>query len=220
MNYFWLSYSLQINGPRPPAIPASSLKDFMTIKADGANVQELTVFNHTGTHLDTAAHVIENGVSITAFTPVDLIFKDVALISLSLPEDTIVTKNHLIPYESVLKNCDMAVFRFGVCPFRTTDPQRFCLHSPGFGVDAANYLKAFVHLRCIGIDAPSFATIAHLEETMVSHNIFLEGNANKRIIIEEMCLEEEQKNIDEIRINPWLVEGMNSGPCSIVGIIY
>ena len=54
----YLSYPLDPADPRPPAIPAPELIPLYTIEKDGASVHTLKIASHTGTHVDTPAHVI------------------------------------------------------------------------------------------------------------------------------------------------------------------
>lgn len=220
MKCVWLSYPLGLNDPRPPAIPAPELSDFLTIEKDGASVQMLRAANHTGTHLDTAGHVITGGISITSFSPEDLIFTRIAVIDLKKNDSDIVMPEDLIPFEERLKNADMAIFRFGYGQIRHEDPKRYSERSPGFGIESAKWFRCHcLELGCIGMDTPSLATIACLDDTMKAHNVLLEGNERKFLVIEEMKLIPDLKGLCEVRINPWLVSGMNSGPCSIVGVL-
>jgi hypothetical protein len=46
------------------------------------------------------------------------------------------------------------------------------------------------------------------------------GGAGRRfLIVEDMDLDHDLKGLVEVRLNPWLVRGMDSGPCSIVGVL-
>ena len=218
MPYIFLSYPMSAASPRPPAIPAPEIVDFMTIRNDGAGVKRVSFYNHTGTHLDTAAHVIEGGVSIENFAPEDLIFRDIAVISLDLPDKHRILPADLEPYGVRLSACDMAVFRFGVEEIRRGDPYRFSNLLPGFTREAAAWLRARCpRLHCLGTDLPSFAVISDLENTMAAHNVFLEGNDRKMLIIEEMKLDVLPPGIIEIIVSPWLFDGMDSGPCTVWG---
>lgn len=220
MKYVWLSYPLAIDGPRPPAIPSPSLEEYLFIEKDGASVQKLQIYSHTGTHLDTAAHVIQGGVSITEFSPEDLVFVKPVVIELRLGLSEIVTAEMLCPLEESIKGADMLIVRFGYSDIRKSCPESFSKECAGFGIEAAEWLREHCkELRCLGTDAPSFATIAHLETTMTAHNVFLKDNSRKMLIIEEMKLDGGLSGLSEVRINPWLVEGMHSGPCTVIGIV-
>jgi kynurenine formamidase len=211
---------LAIDGPRPPAIPAPELSDFFTVAKDGASVQILKLASHTGTHLDTPCHVIEGGVQITEYSPQELIFTQPVVVDLELSDTEIVQRQHLEPHAQALQQADMAIFRFGYGQIRKNDPQRFSSQCPGFGIESARWLRQTCpQLRAMGMDVPSVATIAHIESTMKAHNVLLEGQGRRLLIIEEMNIDRDLTALREVRINPWLVQGMDSGPCSIVGIL-
>src|ERR1044071_7675812 len=98
----WLSFPLDTEDPRPPAIPAPELAPLYTIEKDGANVQILRTASHTGTHLDSPRHVIQDGLTIGDYRPEELIFHRPALVDLPLPERSIVTPEHLAPISQTL----------------------------------------------------------------------------------------------------------------------
>jgi len=216
----WLSYPLDLQGPRPPAIPAPTLVDLYTVEADAASVQTLTVASHTGTHIDTSAHIMNGGVHITDFTPESLIFDRPVVIDLKLQDQQTVQPSHLEPYGSLIETADIVLFRFGYGEVRQNDPARFSSRCPGFGKEAAAWLlRHSPPLRAIGLDVPSFACIADLDNTMAAHNVLLERPDCTFLILEEMKLNENLTGLVEVRVNPWMVAGMHSGPCTVVGII-
>ena len=53
---------------------------------------------------------------------------------------------------------------------------------------------------------------------MRAHNILLEGEGGRFIVIEEMDLDKDLTGLLEVRVSPWLVRGMDSAPCTIVGV--
>ncbi|MDO4308353.1 MAG: cyclase family protein [Eubacteriales bacterium] len=214
----WLSYPLSMTAPRPPAIPAPELTEFMSIKETGSNVQYLKCYNHTGTHLDTAAHVLEEGIGITEFRPEELVYERVRVLDLSgIEDDTVIDKEYLVPYLENGDSGEALIIRFGVENIRKEEPERFSQHCPGFCPEAAGYIhEKMPNLRMIGTDVPSIACIAHLNTTMEAHHEFFNrANTEKFLIIEEMKLYTGLTNIRRLVVSPWLVEGMNSGPCVI-----
>jgi kynurenine formamidase len=219
MKKIWLSYPLSSSAPRPPAIPAPSLSEFMSIKKDGASVLFLQCYNHTGTHLDTAAHVIQDGMSLDSFEADDLIYTDVRMVELHLPDDTVVTADHIKPLKEQIRGSEAVIFCFSVADIRKNEPERFSRHCPGFSISAAEVIFDYApQLRLIGTDVPSIACINKLDETMKVHNYFFEHADNRKfIIIEEMKLDKGLINLREMIVSPWLVENMDSGPCVIWG---
>jgi kynurenine formamidase len=126
----------------------------------------------------------------------------------------------LEPHKVALAGADLAMFRFGYGRVRREEAKRYSERCPGFGVESARWLREQLpRLRAMGMDVPSVATIAHLDETMRAHNELLGGAGRRFLIIEEMNLEADLTGLREVRVNPWLVSGMDSGPCSIVGVI-
>ncbi len=218
--YIWLSYPLDIHGPRPPAIPAPELSDLYTVARDGASVQILRLASHTGTHLDTPCHVIAGGVQITEFAPAELIFSRPTVVDVPLADAEVVEPRHLDPHARALSDADIALFRFGYGSVRSADLQRFSQRCPGFGVPSARWLRDHCpRLRAMGMDVPSVATIARLDETMRCHNVLLEGSGRRFLILEEMNLDQDLTGLREVRVNPWLVQGMDSAPCTVVGVL-
>jgi len=219
-NFIWLSYPLDVAGPRPPAIPEPKLSTFYTVDKDGASVHILEVASHTGTHVDAPQHVVKDGLSIHDFEPQEFIFTSPVIVDLSLKDAEIVMTPHLKPFETEMKSADIVLFRFGYGKVRESDPKRFSLKSPGFGVESARYLRdTFPHLRAMGLDVPSLACINDLDNTMISHNILLEGKGRRFLVIEEMRIPADLKMLKEVRVNPWLVKNMDSAPCTVVGIL-
>jgi kynurenine formamidase len=209
-----------MDGPRPPAIPAPELTSLYTVARDGASVLILRVANHTGTHVDSPSHVVDGAIPITEFRPEELNFSRPVVIDLRLPDATVLMPSDLQPFVERLQEADLALFRFGYGEVRRSDPQRFSTQCPGFGVESARWLRQTCpQLRALGLDVPSVAVIAHLQNTMSAHNELLAGDGRRFLIVEEMNLDQDLGQLTEVRINPWLVQGMDSGPCSIVGVL-
>ncbi len=214
----WLSYPLGLDDPRPPAIPAPSLVPLYTVEKDGANVQTLQLASHTGTHLDAPRHVIRDGLCISEWTPEELLFNRPIVVDLPLPDAAIAGPDHLKPLLSRIQSADLALFRFGYGKVRREDPARFSSRCPGFGVEGGRWLRNNApNLRAIGTDVPSVACIASLEQTMPAHHELLGGPGRRFLIIEDMDLDQDLTTLREVRVCPWLVRGMDSGPCSIIG---
>jgi arylformamidase len=220
MKFIRLSFPLDVTDPRPPAIPAPSLEPLYTIERDGANVQTLRLASHTGTHLDAPRHVIADGMTLHDFAAEEFIFTRPVAVDLPMGEAEIVGSEALKPLVGKLKDADLGLFRFGYGKVRREQPGKYVDRCPGFGVEGARYLREQCpSLRAIGMDVPSVACIAHLAQTMTCHHELL-GGANRRfLIIEDMNLDHDLRGLREVRINPWLVRGMDSGPCSAIGVL-
>ncbi len=216
----WLSFPLAVGGPVPPAIPAPELSPLYTVEEDGAGVQILKVATHTGTHVDLPRHVIAGGIGLTDLAVDKFTLTRPVVIDLPLGDATIVQPQELEPWKQRLALANVALFRFGYGAVRRDDGKRFSSQCPGFGVESARWLRQNCpDLRAMGLDVPSLSCIAHLERTMTAHNELLGGDGCRFFIVEDMNLEHDLTDLRELRVHPWLVQDMDSGPCSVVGIL-
>jgi kynurenine formamidase len=213
-----LGHPITLHDPNPPAIPAPEISQLYSIAADAANVFILKIALHSGTHVDAPAHVIESGLHITDFSPPELIYTRPVVVDLKLNDAQIVEPEHLRPAIEAGKAADLLLLRFGYGPARREEPQRFRERCPGLGVAAAEYLRAALPgLRALGMDVPSLACIAHLEQTMSVHNVLLEGEGRRFLVIEDMNLEQDLRGLQRVILAPWQVAGVDSTPCTIFG---
>lgn len=220
VSYIWLSHPLDIDGPRPPAIPAPTLRALYTIERDGASVQILELASHTGTHADAPRHVVEDGLTLLDLSPDEFVYRHPVVVDLHLGDREVVMPEHLEPHAPLLARAELALVRFGYGQRRKTDPEGFNTECPGFGVESASWIRdRCPGLRVLGLDVPSLACIARLEETMAAHNRLLEGAGRRFLVIEDMDLEKDLSGLVEVCLQPWLVTGMDSAPCSVVGLI-
>lgn len=214
----WLSYELDPADPRPPAIPAPVLRPLYRIASDGARVHLLELANHTGTHCDAPAHVIEDGLVIGDFAPAELVYHAVALIDLPLADAAIATPEDLSPLLPQLVDADLVLVRFDRGRQRRDDPDGYACRCPGFGAPAMRLLRERCpRLRAVGVDTPSIACIAHLATTMVAHHALLEGQGRRFLILEDLRLDADLPPLARVEVQPWRVRGWDSGPCTVVG---
>lgn len=215
-----LSYPLRVGDPLPPAIPPPRLEPFLTLERDGARVYRLDLANHSGTHVDAPAHVIADGLRIEEFSPDGLLFSRPVVIDVQVPDEGVLELADLEVYEAAIDEADLLLLRFGYGAVRTGDPVRYARRCPGLSVAAAAYLRArFPELRGLGMDVPSIACIAHLEQTMPAHHALLEGAGRRFLIIEDMRLDPDLPPLRAVFLAPWLVAGLDSAPCAVYGFV-
>jgi kynurenine formamidase len=216
-----LSYDLSAQGPLPYTIPPVKIEPFYTIeKGDGANVFVISFANHSGTHVDAPRHVAADGLRITAFSFEELRFRKPVCIDVALCDDEMVFPDHLKRVEDQVMWSDALLVRTGYGKYRSTDPERYRFHGPGFSVAAARFVQeCFPTVRCIGMDTISFACIAHLEEGMEAHRVLLSPQGSRFLLIEDMNLSFDFSHLGELWVMPWLVEGIDSAPCTVVGLL-
>jgi arylformamidase len=220
--FVFLGYPLSQEAPTPPAIPAMELTPFMSLKqGNEANVTMIKVISHTGTHVDAPSHVIEEGITITDFTPEEFVFSNPHVIDLPLQDGEIVQPNHLAPFVEANKDADLLLFRFGYGHVRHSDPIRYSTKCPGFGVESAEFLREeFPNMRALGMDVPSLSCIEYLDQTMAAHNILLRGKERRFLVIEDMYLHQDLSRLSVVIVAPLLIERCDGGPCTVLGQLY
>ncbi|MHB1296313.1 MAG: cyclase family protein [Anaerolineae bacterium] len=216
-----LSFAMSPESPVPPAIRPMEIVPRMRLSAgDDANVSRVSFDNHSNTHVDAPAHVVAGGLSISAFTWQDLTFSRPVVVDLPLPDCAVIGPEHLEPHREALRGADMLLLRLGYGPVRRSEPRRYLAKCPGFGVPGATFLRdAFPNLHCVGMDVPSFSCIEYLEETMRAHNVLLEGEGRKYLLVEDMDLDKDLTRLQGVLVVPWTMAGIDSAPCTVLGIL-
>ena len=214
-----LGYPLLVDSPHPPAIPPMEISPLYRLtNGDAANVSILRLANHTGTHVDAPAHVIEDGLSITESKAEEFLFDHPVVVDLPLGDGAVVEPSHLRPAVSAADKADLLLIRFGYGHVRKTEPARYSSKCPGFGTAAAEFvLQNLPRLRALGMDVPSLSCIDHLDETMAAHNILLGGRGRRFLVIEDMNLEDDLRSLERVWVAPWLVAEIDSAPCTVLG---
>jgi len=217
-NYVFLSYPLSIKTPTPPAIPPIEITPFMTIIQDGANVSMIKFASHSGTHLDVPIHVIAGGYTLSDFTAQDFVYEHPLVVDLPLGDTVIVKPEDLEGFLDKGREADIILFRFGYGGVRENDPVRYTKKSPGFGVESAKFIRRNFHsLRAIGMDVPSFACIEYLDKTMAAHNVLLEGENRRFIVVEDMNLAMDLSKLSSVIVSPLQIENIDGCPCTVFG---
>src|SRR5207249_9203035 len=106
--YIFLGYPITVDSPNPPAIPGVEITPLYSLaRGDNANVSVLTLANHTGTHVDAPAHVVNGALKVSDFSPEEFLFERPVVIDLSLEDKEIVLPAHLEPHLDLGKKADL-----------------------------------------------------------------------------------------------------------------
>jgi kynurenine formamidase len=176
------------------------------------------VVTHTGTHVDAPRHVAPRGLALSDFLPGELVFERPVVFDLPLADDVLVMPSHLESLARQHSDADLVMFRFGYGAVRASDPKRFSSHCPGFGVESAEFLlQKFPRMRALGMDVPSLSCIRFLDRTMRAHNVLLEGEGRRFLVIEDMNLDQDLDGLAAVILAPLWIKGADGGPATILG---
>jgi len=217
--YLKLSYDLSINTPQPPGIPDVLISRHSSISNDGSNVYRISVSSHSGTHVDAPLHMIYGGLSIVDYRIDEFIYNKPCCIKIPLKESELVKAEHLENYKDIIRLCDFLLIETGFWRYRASDPNIFIYKNPGFSVEAAEYIRDyFKNIRALGLDSISLASMENLEEGLEAHKILFNIGEKKFLIYEDVNLNHDLSDLKQVIAFPWLIKGIDSAPCSILGI--
>ncbi|MEM3385693.1 MAG: cyclase family protein [Nitrososphaeria archaeon] len=154
----------------PPII----FESFTTIKSTGANSTKINLSVHTGTHIDSPKHRIEEGKSVDEIPLTKLIGNAIVLDFSQKPSNTLISDVDLKKYDKLIKEGDIILFYTGTTELWYTNlpPRDVYLDESG-----AKWLVD-KKINCVGIDS---LTIESPLTKGIVHKILL---SNEIIILE------------------------------------
>lgn len=148
-----------------------------TIEDDGFRECNMQMSSHTGTHIDSPAHMIEDGKYLDDFTVEKFIGKAI-VINLSTINREDITIDDINKYEKDLQEVDFVLFNTAWDKYWNSS--RYYKGYPCLTTEAAEYIASF-KLKGVGVDTISVDKIDSKQYDV--HNILLQHNL---VIIENL----------------------------------
>ena len=201
-------------GTEPPKLEVTN-----TLEHDGFREMRLTLYSHTGTHLDAPSHLLPDGATLSGLPP-ESFFGKAALLDLTGPAGRKITRADLGPFEDRIHRADFLLLHTGWGRYWGTS--EYFGDFPVLAGDAAEWLTRFP-LKGIGTDTISFDSMDSTDFPI--HRTFLP----KRILLIENLA-----NLDElagaapadrdggemyVSMFPLKVEGCDGSPIRAAAII-
>ncbi len=214
----FLSYTITKRTPVYPGDrPVSITKVRQMRKGDSCNTSLITISNHAGTHIDVPRHFFEGGKSMGSYKSSEFIFKRPYMMDCPKGFNEEIRASDLkAPYDQ--KNADIVIIRTGFGKYRERGSKIYCHKNPYLLPEAAKYLiRNFPCLRAVGIDTVSVSSKTNSKTGRESHRILL---GKGLLIIEDMRLLREAKDLDEIIAFPMFAGCLDGSPCIVMGLRY
>lgn len=173
MNIIDLSHVIKEDMPVYPGTAPPQIKAANTIEADGFVEKIISLYSHTGTHIDAPAHIIATGQTLDMLS-IDAFIGAALCIEISQPKIDLAA---LKPFQHLITECDFLLFATGWSKYWGTDS--YFKEYPVLTEEAARYL-CDVNLKGVGFDTIS-ADVEDSRDYPI-HSILLE----KMIIIENL----------------------------------
>jgi kynurenine formamidase len=185
MNIVDLTHTISQHMPVYPGTDPPVMTNGCTIEADGFWEKKMTLYSHTGTHMDAPAHMIKASKTLDQLS-IDHFYGKAVLIDVSSNRNPIIDVEDLALHEEILMQNEFLLINTG-WSHRWGTHEYFSGY-PVLSVEAAKWLS-HLNLKGIGVDAISVDEIN--SNRFPIHNILLK---NDTVIIENL------KNLDLIPV--------------------
>lgn len=134
-------------GTDPPAFELAT-----TLEKQGFIEKKLTLYSHTGTHIDAPSHVMEDGLSLDSF-PADRFIGRGWVLNINSLGSKVIERDDLLQFENQIKNIDYLLLYTGWN--RYWGQPTYFKDFPVLSLDAASWLAQNFKLKGIGADTIS-----------------------------------------------------------------
>ncbi|WPC39716.1 cyclase family protein [Clostridium sp. JS66] len=178
MNIIDLTHTISENMPVYPGTEGPKLEAASTYEKNGFKETLLTMFSHTGTHMDSPAHLFSQRTTLDSFSPEQFVGKGLVIDCSDLKEGEKITIKYI---EAVKENADKTQFilfhtgwdkywgtssYFGEYPYITEEVAEYLLNSNKKGVG----------LDVIGIDPIEDENLTIHKKLLAESNIVIIEN--------------------------------------------
>ena len=108
-----LTHTIESGMPVYPGTESPILEPANTYDRDGFRETKISMYSHTGTHMDPPAHLFRDRTTLDAFPPEQFIGKALVIDCTSLKEGEPITMDHLSRYGTKAETADFLLFYLG-----------------------------------------------------------------------------------------------------------
>ncbi|MEG1254275.1 cyclase family protein [Clostridium sp.] len=171
-----LTHIIHSSMPVFPGTEQPILKKANTLEKDGFREMKITMYSHTGTHIDAPAHMLSDGLYLDDFN-IEQFIGNATIIDFSNINMGFIDVDRLKPYEEKIKNVEFIIIKTGWSKY--WGDKKYYEDFPSLSEEAAKWLSEF-NLKGIGIDAISIddmkSTTFAVHKTLMPKNIIIIEN--------------------------------------------
>lgn len=218
LKYIYLSYLLTNEVPVYGGSDSLNIKNIKSLHSgDSANGFSFAMENHWGTHIDCPAHFFAKGPKPEDYPPETWFFKKPLVLSLELEENNIARPEDM---NEIPEGTDLLLIKTGFSRFRGTE--KYSCGNPGLMPEVGTWLREkHPSIRAVGFDFISLSPYQNRGIGRQAHAAFLnpDGTNAPLLIIEDMDLSHDLTGLLSVIILPLRVAGMDSAPCTVIGVL-
>ena len=174
-----LSHPLFDSMPVYPGSESPVFETVATVGHEGYAEKRITLFSHTGTHLDAPSHILSRGLSLDRL-PVDHFAGSASVLDFTSHSGRLIEIDDLLPYCYLIQNSDFVLIHTGWS--RHWGQPSYLTGYPVLSGNAADWICGF-GLKGLGVDAisvdPPQATGLPVHRRLLEEQIILVENLNR-----------------------------------------
>lgn len=178
-----LAHIISSNMPVFPGTEQPVLEKVSTIEKDGFRESKITMYSHIGTHVDSPAHMLDDGNYLDELS-IENFIGSAIIVDFSNQNKNLIEISDLKLYDEKINQVDFIILKTGWSKY--WGQSNYYKGFPSLSEECAKWLSEF-NLKGIGIDAISIDSID--SKTFLIHKILMKKNI---IIIENLT------NLDSI----------------------
>jgi arylformamidase len=189
------------------------------LSGDSCNTLEISLTNHSGTHIDFPAHFDAVGKTLTDYPPefwfsekIECLFMDMD--KAFLPGELIESaKIAQLIRDNINYDAEVILLKTGYCEKRKSEI--YWKEPPGIDPNLPDFLReTFPMLKFFGMDLISVSSFANREAGRLVHKTFLK-HTHPILPIEDMNLCRLPETLSNILIAPLYIKDADGSPCTI-----
>lgn len=211
--YIYLSYFLNKNTPLYGGNKGIKVNSLSEIKnGDSSNTKQITLNNHSGTHIDFPNHFIDKGKVSNNYDANFWIFNTPFLLEYNTAQNEIIEISDTL-LSCVPKDVDFLIIKTGFYKYRYEE--KYWNYNPGISPEMASKLRQkFPLLKVLGFDFISLTSYQNRLLGRKAHKEFL--GDNEILLVEDMDLSVLKKTPLKIMCFPLQVENIDGAPVNII----
>lgn len=187
-------------------------------QGDSCNTWRFCLESHWGTHVDCPSHFFVDGQKVSDYPSEFWLFRKPQVVEIGANPGQIITRENLSC--DINSETDIILFQSQWWKFR--GKEIYSKRNPGLHPGLALWLRQdFPAVRAVGLDWISISSFENREMGREAHKAFLNPNGQGYpiLIVEDMNLSTDLRNLKEVWVAPLLVEGIDSAPCTVMGVL-
>ncbi len=217
-----LSHPLRADAPVYPGNPpAAAIEPHHRITAgDRSNSTRLTLFSHSGTHVDTPWHFNPDGPRAADLPIEAFVFDAPRLLDVPTPGGRFIERDALEAHGAAIAAADLVLIRTGWSAQRAADPGRYPSDGPLLHPAAAQWLiDRHPGLRAIATDAISIGSPRFPAESVATHHALTGvGRDDGRFVLiyEDVAMPPDLSRLARVFGWPLFIDGSDGSPVTLV----